>query len=29
VIAADISREAVTVARERLPYLRDRAAFVG
>ena len=27
VIAADISREAVTAARERLPYLRDRAAF--
>lgn len=27
VIVADISREAVAAARERLPYLRDRAAF--
>ena len=26
-IAAEMSLEAVTAARERLPYLRDRAAF--
>ena len=28
-IAADISHDAVTAARDRLPYLRDRVAFAG